>query len=73
MLNKIKTKKNQFLKYALVLPAYFCFISSKSYCTRKESEFKISNAPITVSLHVTSKSTQQDLEAEKNSLKRLME
>jgi hypothetical protein len=60
----------------VVLPALVAFVflfQVKVVAQEKESDLKISNAPITVSLHVTSKSTQQDLEAEKNSLKRLME
>jgi hypothetical protein len=68
-------KKNQFLEICFMLPALVALFlfQVKVIAQEKESEFKISNAPITVSLHVTSKSTQQDLEAEKDSLKRLME
>jgi hypothetical protein len=74
MLNKINQKKINSWKYALVLPALVAFVflfQVKVVAQEKESDLKISNAPIM--RHVTSKSTQQDLEAEKNSLKRLME
>jgi hypothetical protein len=68
MLNKNQSKKINSWKYALVLPALvaFCVLFQvKVVAQEKESDFKISN--VIVSLHVTSKSTQQDLEG-KNSL-----
>ena len=72
MLNKNQSKKINSWKYALVLPALVAFVllfQVKVVAQEKESDFKISNVPITVSLHVTSKSTQQDLEAEKEFFK----
>jgi hypothetical protein len=72
MLNKNQSKKINSWKYAMVLPALVTFVflfQIQVVAQENESEFTISNAPVTVSLHVTSKSTQQDLDVEKEFFK----
>jgi hypothetical protein len=67
MLNKINQKKSipGNMLYASCLSCICVLFQVKVVAQEKESDFKISN--VIVSLHVTSKSTQQDLEG-KNSL-----
>jgi len=72
MLNKNQSKKSNSWKYTLVLPALVAFVSLfqiEVIAQEKESEFSINSGMTNVSLHVTAKSTEKELEAEKDFFK----
>jgi hypothetical protein len=73
MLNKNQSKKINSWKYALVLPALVTFVllfQVKVIAQEKEIDFKVINGSTKVALHVTSKSTEKELNAEKDFFKK---
>lgn len=72
MLNKNQSHQRNSWKYALVIPALVAFMflfQIEVVAQEKESDFTIKNGMTNVSLHVTAKSTEKGLKAEKDFFK----
>ena len=73
MLNKNRSNKKNFWKYAIIAPALVAFVllfQIEVVAQEKKSEFTITEGPTKVELHVTSNSTEKELNAEKDFFKK---
>ena len=72
MLNKNQSKKSNSWKYVAVLPALVAFVmlfQVKTIAQEKVKEITVANFGVKIELHVTSNSTEKELNAEKDFFK----